>query len=129
MTLRALCIAVSLISLLAMSGCGGSSGETTETGNKSTAYSRCVTAKLRALMPHPGGYRQPPRVFDERFKAAMASCAHSLVRSGRYTPAEVKKITNTSNSKRSADWPTGVGETLAWLARAISRAQSGMYFI
>lgn len=89
MTLRALCIAASLIALLAVSGCGGSSGETTETDNGSTAYSRCVTARLRTLMSHSTG---SSKMFDE-FKAAAANCAHSLVRSGRYTPAEVKVMT------------------------------------
>ena len=92
MTLRALCIAVSLIALLAMSGCGGSSEETIETGNKSTAYSRCVLAKLQALLSDRSVSQRPPSYFKRRARAASTSCAHSLVRSGRYTPAEVTSM-------------------------------------
>jgi hypothetical protein len=92
MTCRALCIAVSLIALLAMSGCGGSSEETTETGNKSTTYSRCVHAKIQALSSDRNVFQRPPSYFKRRARAASIKCAHSLVRSGRYTPAEVKSM-------------------------------------
>ena len=92
MTPRALCIAVSLIALLAVSGCGGSSEETTETANMSTAYLRCVHARFQALTSDPSVFQRPRRFFKRRARASSIICARSLVRSGRYTSAEVKSM-------------------------------------